>query len=388
MFGKKGTREKLEGMVGSALSALEKVNNQVELAPRKAAYHATLRALSKTSDFTVNADGSVSGVVPEWARTQAMFNAQEVTVNFNRRGEWAPYLEPLVLFFNAAMQGSFTSRKQVLTNPKARRRFMMWQAVAFAAKGAALGLMASMYIDDEDKEKGTLLDHYWEIPDYYKKTQDVFLVKWGNETIGISLPKEREWAPLTRLYEEIWKAMVGAPGAAEGDEVLSEAGTHIKEAVGESIPFTGGFLPTSLQFAVGQDWFRGRDIESEHDQAKLVSQRYDHRTTEVAKFISQNGLSHEAFLGGISPKETDFLLRSLGASTPIKIHEVTAGGKLGSKMPFMLDETPRQSMSDFFVKSRENTQHVNAWNAGVEYPESEIDKILEDEATYSIANQA
>lgn len=46
--------------------------------------------------------------------------ARNLTVNFNRKGEWGPYLNSAYLFFNAGLQGSATLAKTLVKSPTAR----------------------------------------------------------------------------------------------------------------------------------------------------------------------------------------------------------------------------------------------------------------------------
>ena len=85
----------------------------------------------------------------------------------------------------------------------------------FMAKGAALAAMFVMP-SPEDEEK-TMLDHYWEIPDYYKENPGTcFVFNVQGKKVAASFPKEREWAPISRLYEKLWQTHARRPRRIRG----------------------------------------------------------------------------------------------------------------------------------------------------------------------------
>lgn len=90
--------------------------------------------------------------------------AKNVTINFNRKGQYGPALNALFLFYNAAMQGTHAVVR-VMRNPK---------AMAFLAGMGALQAMlaASMMGDDDDDG----ITHWDTVPDYVKRTSLVIPV--------------------------------------------------------------------------------------------------------------------------------------------------------------------------------------------------------------------
>lgn len=106
--------------------------------------------------------------------------AKELTVNFNRKGEYGPWLNSLYLFYNASIQGTATILKTIAKSPKAR--LLVGATVAFAT---ALDLMNRVIGgDDEDGEP-----YYDKIPDHIKdRNLIIMLPDSGGKYLKVALP--------------------------------------------------------------------------------------------------------------------------------------------------------------------------------------------------------
>ena len=133
-----------------------------------------------------------SGATPE----RAAQLAKNITVNFNRSGEWGSTLNSAYLFFNAAMQGNARLLKSVvlgknpiMTNgqdPKWYDRVSTPQKIA-AGMSILGGLQTMMNIamSDED-EDGELW--YNKIPDYEKERNMIIMAPDGKNYFKIPMP--------------------------------------------------------------------------------------------------------------------------------------------------------------------------------------------------------
>ena len=112
--------------------------------------------------------------------------AKEVTVNFNRRGEWALTANALYLFYNAAVQGSARLLRAV-SNPKNHRLHKMVAAtVATAALLDIVNRMVSGEDEDEKSKYDMVREKYGSrnliLMDFMDVTEDGFLkipLPWG-----------------------------------------------------------------------------------------------------------------------------------------------------------------------------------------------------------------
>lgn len=392
-----GGKKRIFDHVSEGFETIEKINDIIELAPRKAAYNVTLRELSKVTDeFSIDENDNIVGTVPQWARSRAMYNAMEITVNFNRRGQAARYVEPILLFYNAAMQGNnshIMTMKKAATDKKQLARVIANITLSVMAKGVALAAMAQMAFDPEDEEDdSTLLDKYWEIPEYYKQQSDVVVVRPFGQNMTLALPVEREWKMIGNLAEEyFWKPLF----RASGHEVpYAEGGApeKLKDEIGgelaDRIPLTGGTIPVALQLFFGYDLFRNRWIETQWDDKKEVEYRMDDRTAWAHRASLYGG----KYLG-LSPKEIDFLSRNTFGSMPgnLMTWAFTAEdpkqrlSKLPFAGPYIVDDLPRQSYSDYYEAQRRNER---AWDAltkqGKQFTPEREREIRDREATFGV----
>lgn len=393
---------------------LEGINDAVELGPRREAFLMTLQLLGKTqgAGFSVDNKGKVTGDVPQWALTRAANNALEVTTNFNRRGEWQPYLEPIFMFFNAAVQGTAGMGMTVknvladLKNGKGKphaKRFAIAVALAATAKIAQLSIMALMHPDDDDEEL-SMLDLWAEQADYVRGASDVWMF---SKRFGISIPREREWGFFYRAVDDAvaqavrdganpWSLHLFAKELLKPANVWKQTATELEQR----IPLSGGMLSMGAQLFFNYDLFRGREIEDKWEKGKLPKYRYDERTGSAARWL---GAAAQAAADvtrvealAVSPRQWDFILRQEFGSLPGKLIEdvyaVGAPDKLRRNNlpfvgPFLTDPTARQSIADYYEMRERSGMEFDEWkNDRRELPESTVQRILDNEATVGVTD--
>jgi hypothetical protein len=106
--------------------------------------------------------------------------AKELTVNFNRKGEYGPILNALYLFYNASIQGSARIFSALASSQKAR--ILVGATVAFAS---ALELMNRAVGDDDDDG----VPYYDKIPDYVKdRNMIIMLPNSKGKYLKVALP--------------------------------------------------------------------------------------------------------------------------------------------------------------------------------------------------------
>lgn len=106
--------------------------------------------------------------------------AKELTVNFNRKGEYGPMLNSLYLFYNAAIQG--TARIFMAMARSQKARILAGATVAFAS---ALDILNRALSDDDDDG----VPFYDKIPNHIKdRNLIIMLPDTGGEYLKIALP--------------------------------------------------------------------------------------------------------------------------------------------------------------------------------------------------------
>ena len=129
------------------------------------------------------------------SKAKAARIAKEVTVNFNRRGEWAMTANALYLFYNASVQGSARLLRAV-ANPKNHRLHkMVAGTIAVAALLDIVNRLAGEDDDDEKSKYDVIRAKYGErnliIMDWFGVTDDkegIFLkipLPWGYNVFHI-----------------------------------------------------------------------------------------------------------------------------------------------------------------------------------------------------------
>jgi hypothetical protein len=112
-----------------------------------------------------------------WTKSDAAFLAKELTVNFNRRGDYGSRMNALYPFFNAAIQGSVRTIKAISSKRVAKMVLMAF----------GLGLLNDLInaaLSEEDDDHQLLYD---KIPDY-RSQRNIHLVGWGTGENPAAIP--------------------------------------------------------------------------------------------------------------------------------------------------------------------------------------------------------
>ncbi len=129
-------------------------------------------AVENSIRFAAFVEAVDAGVSPE----KSAQLAKNLTVNFNKSGEWGAMLDTVKIFFNAAMQGGARNIRS-LRSPKARKRMAGLVVVAGMLN------MANRAMSGED-EDGELF--YDKIPDY-EKERSIIVMTGPEEYVKIPL---------------------------------------------------------------------------------------------------------------------------------------------------------------------------------------------------------
>lgn len=267
-----GTFSKQNKLKKNTIGRISEANRFLEMVPRFAEFYATVK----------KGDGSYSNLM------DAMHNAADITVNFQRSGTkvktpnatWAPFL-------NASLQGL---DKNIRIFTEGGNTAKAWARIIF--KAAIIGLAPSVlneFILGEDEQYKELNEH---------KKLNNYVIKTGDNQF-ITIPKGR----LTGVIGSL-----GAAGlrAIRGGEV--DAGALVLNAlnqVGPMNPLENNLISPFINTINNKTWYGG-EIENDRLRALPVTERYDSRTSEIGKWTSK--AIGGAF--GLSPKKIDALIDS------------------------------------------------------------------------------
>ena len=129
-------------------------------------------------------------------REKAAQVAKNITVNFNKQGEWGPTLNAVYLFFNASVQGTARLGRSLLSlrpqkRPDGTKRSGIQRVNSAQWMAAGLGVFGSMltmlgYAMSDEDEDGTL---FWDkIPDYVKERNLIIMRPNGKDYFKIPMP--------------------------------------------------------------------------------------------------------------------------------------------------------------------------------------------------------
>ena len=138
--------------VAAVRDAVLDANLSVENAARLAAYK------------VVKDEAIKNGMSEKAARARAASVSKNLTVNFNRKGEWGPGINSAYLFYSASIQGS-ARIITALGNPRVRKI-----VGGVAAAGFALAMYNRSSGDDDDD-----IPYYDKISDYTKQTNLIIM---------------------------------------------------------------------------------------------------------------------------------------------------------------------------------------------------------------------
>jgi hypothetical protein len=200
--------------------------------------------------------------------------ARNLTVNFNRRGEWGPYLNAAYLFYNASLQGSVTMVKALARSRKVQ---------AIAAGGILLGALQDILnhaLSPDDDDTG---ENRWDakIGEWTKDHNLVFMNPWADSDdimVAFKLPLPYGYNIFPMIGRRISETLRGKEGATAGRssaQVVAGAFDSFSPVGSGSTLFDGwegfvrGVSPTLMQpmveIAVNMD-YKGDPIQKSKEQ--------------------------------------------------------------------------------------------------------------------------
>ncbi len=198
---------------------------------------------------------------------RAAFTARELTVNFNRRGEWGPAINSMYLFFNASVQGS-TRVAQAFVKSKAVR----YGVASIFAAGMALDLFNFLAAGDDDDGE----NKYDAIPEWIKDRNIVIMNPFGDDYIMI---------PMAYGYNVPYVAGLKATEMLRGKTSPLQAAASVAgqlvdsfNPMGTAERFYQLVSPTIIDPAVqvleNKTWYGGPIYPTKYDKRKPESENY------------------------------------------------------------------------------------------------------------------
>ena len=280
---------------------------------------AQLESLSMKADSSVRTAAYNSYMKQGLNEMEAWLGALE-TMNFNKRGV-SPSIyvaNALIPFFNAQIQGVNVLVKASQGKMTFNERLNV--KGKFFKRGMALAVTTWLYaalMEDDEAYKNAKPQQ--KLSNFFVRIPGV------SEPIRVPIPFE-----YGLLFKALPEAMVLV---ASKDKEAVEVLKALRGLALNSVPGLSSFgVPQAIkpivEVALGKDFFQGVDIESARLQRLSPDQRYNERTTEIAKLLNSAG-------AGLSPVQIDHLIR--GYTTPLGI------ALLGLANPLLAKEGPPQA---------------------------------------------
>lgn len=251
----------------AALQAVENLNTAVENAARLAVYVALRK----------------NGVSEQSAATEAA----ELTVNFNRRGEFGPIINSLYLFFNASIQGTMTMAHAIAKSSKVRKA-----VGALVVLGVTLDILNYMMAgDDDDKENA-----YDKIKGWVKDRNLIVMLPGRTDRIMIPLPYgfNLPYVMGQKVGEAI-RTQAGLGGnltPAKAVAGIAKAWIDAFNPIAQSeTSFLQALAPTLIdpiaQVSENKNWFGGPIYPKKYDEKKPDSENYFQSVHPVFKEVAR-----------------------------------------------------------------------------------------------------
>ena len=324
-------------IVSHPIEAMKDVFSITEASPRLAEFEAAYKAGEK-----LYGKGSAQ------AQVMANLASSDVTVNFRRAGAYGKYINQIVPFWNAQVQGVLKFGRFAKAHPS--------KAAIKAVAGLTVPTIGIWMLNkDEEWYRNSppwLRYGFWNIP--------VGENKDGSPAI-VRIPRPFEWgvvfAGTPEMVLDYWHSKDPAV-AKDGLSYMAE----------QTIPIGAGHIPATAKIIIEQwanyDFFRERDIVPFYEaKYKEPEDQFSKYTTETSKFIGRQF--------GLSPRKIDHLISSstggLGRDITKATEKMLGFGKAESDHPanmpvigrlFARTQTPEQIEKQLYYVRNDRLQQI------------------------------
>ena len=246
------------------LDKISQINQSIEMTPRLAEFISSLE----------------SGESIE----TAMYNAQEITTNFKRGGDWTKNLDANgVTFLNAGVQGAL---KQVRNFQEAKSQGIKGitnLVIKWSIAGITPYILSQLIWGDDDD--------YEELSDYVKNN---YYILWKNaDGTFVRIPKGRVMSVIQNLFKQPLDAL-------KGEKIdVKEFVELLQNQVLPSDPTESNIISPLLDVAQNKTWYGG-DLVPQRLQSLPEEEQYDESTDSISIWLGQKL--------GISPIKINYIL--------------------------------------------------------------------------------
>lgn len=292
------------------LRIAKEFNDALETIPRMQEFIATMETEAKK--FGGDIDRAITN---KDSIDLAMYNAKEVTLNFDRSGELGALLNRgVVPFFNPSIQGLDKLIRFMTTDNKSMRDFVNMGVKMATMVAMPIAVWEVFVGDNEDYHKLSAYNKY-----------NYLCIPIGKDENGdpqfIKIPRAREigaaQAPIEWLFENM--KYESRDGTANLFESFKQLGGTMVSQIGPVNPLTDNLFSPFINLARNRTWF-GNNIESfddaERRKAGKVNQIYDTDTSSAAVSIM-------TFINNAENKALKTLGVSKDAQMWLKRHQVS-----------------------------------------------------------------
>ena len=317
------------------LNKISDINQVIEMTPRMSEFISSL-----------NAGDSIQ---------TAMYNAQEVTTNFKKGGDWTKTLDRNgFTFLNAGMQGFQKQVRNIQEGGMNGARGIVNLGVKFAVSGLALGVLNDLIWDDDDD--------YKELSDYIKN--NYYIIGKSGDGKFIKIPKGRVSSVLQKFSNNLIDT-------AKEQKIDVKDWKQFEDLVKNNLlpndPEENNLLSPLVQAHNNKTWY-GSDLVPTRLQNLPNAEQYDESTDNISIFlgkvfnISPYKINYvlDQYSGAIGDYTLPFL--TLQAESPSD----SVGGQLLAPIAdkFTADSVfKNQNVSDIYSLSEEYTTKANGSKA-------------------------
>lgn len=297
------------GLIAKGFNALENLNNAIESAPRLAEF----KRAAKQGD-----------------KVRGLYEANDVTVNFNRSGQLGKELDAFFPYMNAALQGLDKFARAYKDNPA--------KATAKSIAAVTIPTMVLYAYNHNNPD-------YQKLSNYVK--DNFFLIPKGDGTFW-KIPKSREiGVPFGSAVERVLRQWWDKEPDAQKDFMNTVKTAFLPPLIGSLAegknPLNDTVFGPIHQLSTNKNFAGGSIVPGDLQKLSKPLQ-YDSQTSDVSKKIGE--------LTGQSPKQIDFLIKSYGGVIgQLGIPATTQGGSIKDTLLKQVTADPTYSndiMRDFY----------------------------------------
>ena len=315
----------------------ELLNNVIHLRPVGAAktiWHG-MEAFSELSEQSTRMGEFQRALANGKSLEEAARDARNLTIDFSRHGRYGKYVNQVVPFFNACVQGGDLMVRLMHNDP-----------VGTTAKYIVLPSIALWAMNHDDD--------WWKEMDPDLKNSSWFI----KTPAGIvRIPKPQEAGVLFGSGAE---AILDQASKRDPEAMKNWAQAFVDAIKPNVVPTV--FLPI-LENMANFSYFRMKPIVSRKNENKPGEQQYSNGTSELSKMLGGSALAHAYNKGGYSPSKIDNFIRGYTGTMGMLLWQ--GAGEAVNKVRGIEKQSPEKKWNEmpfareFFVNSYSLNRSLN-----------------------------